>query len=290
MKKSVVPAKAGIHRAVKRIDRWTPAFAGATLLFLLLLAMPALAQEKRPVPCGPEISSAPLLQKASFQLAQIPPSAKHVTITFVGHASFLIETPCGIAALTDYNGHLTGGRTPDIVTMNRAHSGHFTDAPDPAIRHVLRGWDPAGGIARHDVSLGDLRVFNVPMDLSERHGRTGNSNSAFVFHVANLCIVHMGHMQRSLTADHFADIGRIDVMLLPIDGMSSVPHEEALKVIEGIKPAIVIPMHIIFRNAADRFAELAGRIHPVRIHGSRTITVSRDMLPGRTEIVFLQED
>ena len=286
MKKSVIPAKAGIQRLLL-----APAFAGVTLSFLLLLTSSALAQEKRPVPCGPEISSTPLLHKASFQLAQqIPPSAKHVTITFVGHASFLIETPGGVAALTDYNGQLTGGRTPDIVTMNRAHSGHFTDAPDPAIRYVLRGWDPDGGIARHDVSLGDLRVFNVPMDLSERHGRTGNSNSAFVFHVANLCIVHMGHMQRSLTADHFADIGRIDVMLLPIDGMASVPHEEALKVIEGIKPAIVIPMHIIFRNAADRFAALAGHIHPVRIHGSRTITVSRDMLPGRTEIVFLQED
>ena len=289
MKKSVVPAKAGIHRAVKRIDRWTPAFAGATLLFLLLLAMPALAQEKRPVPCGPEISSAPLLQKASFQLAQIPPSAKHVTITFVGHASFLIETPGGIAALTDYNGHLTGGRTPHIVTMNRAHRGHFTDEPDPGIRHVLRGWDPGGGVPRHDVMLGDLRVFNVPMELA-RTGPAANINSVFVFHVANLCIAHMGHMQRTLTREHFADIGRIDIMLLPIDGIATIPQEEALKVIESIKPAIVIPMHIITPDAADRFAARAGLIHPVRIHGSRTLAVSRDMLPGRTEIVFLQED
>jgi len=282
----VAPAKAGAQS-----KSWIPAFAGMTILFILLLATPALAQkEQRAVPCGPEIASVPLLHLASFVTAQKPLPAKSAKLTFIGHASFLIETPGGIRAITDYNGHHTAGQTPHIVTMNRAHSGHFTDAPDPGIRHVLRGWDPGGGIARHDVTLADLRVFNVPMDLTERLGRAVNSNSAFVFHVANLCIVHMGHMQRSLVREHFLDIGRIDVMLLPIDGMASVPHEEALKVIEGIKPAIVIPMHVIVPDAANRFADLAGRIHPVRIHGSRSIVLSRDMLPGRTEIVFLQED
>src|SRR4051794_23994684 len=109
MNKSVVPAKAGTHRAsggsIRFAARGTPAFAGVTLFLLLLLTSSAFAQDKRPVPCGPEISSTPpLLHKASYQLAQqIPPSAKHVTITFIGHASFLIETPGGVTAITDYN-------------------------------------------------------------------------------------------------------------------------------------------------------------------------------------------
>ncbi len=38
---------------------------------------------------------------------------------------------------TDYAGYAGGGT--DVVTMNRAHPTHFTDRPDPAIRHVLRG-------------------------------------------------------------------------------------------------------------------------------------------------------
>ena len=45
--------------------------------------------------------------------------------------------------------------------MNHAHTSHYTDAPDPAIRHVLRGWNPEGGPAVHDVEIGDVRVRKV---------------------------------------------------------------------------------------------------------------------------------
>ena len=59
------------------------------------------------------------------------------------HASFIIESPGGTRIVTDYAGY-SGGILPDAVTMNRAHTSHFTDAPDPAIEHVLRGWKLLG--------------------------------------------------------------------------------------------------------------------------------------------------
>lgn len=61
-----------------------------------------------------------------------------VKLTFIGHSSFIIESPGGTRIVTDYSGN-SGGIVPDAVTMNRAHSTHFTASPDPAIRHVLRG-------------------------------------------------------------------------------------------------------------------------------------------------------
>ncbi len=33
---------------------------------------------------------------------------------------------------------------PDVATMNKAHPTHFSYRPDPAIRHVLRGWNQSG--------------------------------------------------------------------------------------------------------------------------------------------------
>ena len=51
--------------------------------------------------------------------------------------------------------------------MNNAHSTHYTDYSDPAIKHVLRGWDPGGGVALHDVTYRDVRVHNVPTNVRE---------------------------------------------------------------------------------------------------------------------------
>jgi hypothetical protein len=68
-----------------------------------------------------------------------------VSITFLGHASFLIESPAGVRVVTDYNDMIRAPVTPDIVTMNNAHPTHYSEAVEPGVKYVLRGWDPAGG-------------------------------------------------------------------------------------------------------------------------------------------------
>src|SRR3712207_2123374 len=116
-----------------------------------------------------------------------------VRLTFVGHATFLIESPTGVKVATDYNDYVRPDVTPDIVTMNRAHSTHHSYAPDPNIRTILRGWNPNGGPARHDVQLGDVRVRNVATNIRDWSGGTErDGNSMFVFEVADLCIAHLG--------------------------------------------------------------------------------------------------
>ena len=67
-------------------------------------------------------------------------SPSRAIITFLGHSSYQIDTPQGVRAITDYNGVNGFGRKPDIVTMNNAHSTHFTDDPEEGITYVLRGW------------------------------------------------------------------------------------------------------------------------------------------------------
>ena len=75
-----------------------------------------------------------------------------VRMTFVGHSTWLIESPGAVKIATDYNDYLRPSVVPDIATMNRAHTTHYSNFPDPAIKHVLRGWNPEGGPgqARHD--------------------------------------------------------------------------------------------------------------------------------------------
>lgn len=228
---------------------------------------------------------APRLLPAAFSPAA-GGDPEGVRITFLGHASFLIETPGGASAVTDYNGVYRPPYVPDVVTMNNAHSTHFTDHPDPAIRHVLRGWDPAGGMARHDIQVKDLRVRNVPTNVRDEGGTRVAGNSIFVFEAAGLCIAHVGHLHHDLTDLHLAELGMIDVLMVPVDGSYTARHETMLRVIDQLHPSVVIPMHWFIPQRLDEFLTRLAPTRAIDRRPSPTVTLARATLPQRAVIVL----
>ena len=144
-------------------------------------------------------------------------NADQARITYVGHSTFLIESPQLVRIATDYNDYVRSPILPDIITMNHAHSTHYTDHPDPAIKHVLRGWGPTSSEpARHDITVRDVRVRNVPTNIRDwRGGTERHGNSVFVFELANMCIAHLGHLHHTLNQQQLNEIGRIDIVLVP---------------------------------------------------------------------------
>src|SRR5258708_28315340 len=139
----------------------------------------------------------PHIVPAALRLALTP---EQVRLTYVGHSTFLIESPQLVPIATDYNDYVRSPVQPDIVTMNHAHTTHFTDSPDPAIKYVLRGWGPTPDQpARHDITVKDVRVRNVPTNIRDWHGGTGrHGNSIFIFQMADFCIAHLGRLHPTL--------------------------------------------------------------------------------------------
>ena len=79
-----------------------------------------------------------------------------VAITYAGHSTYYIDTPAGVRIATDYSGAYRTGRLPDVVTMNRAHSTHYSLFPDPRIPHVLHGWGEDGNPRTSAQRIGDV--------------------------------------------------------------------------------------------------------------------------------------
>jgi L-ascorbate metabolism protein UlaG (beta-lactamase superfamily) len=211
-----------------------------------------------------------------------------VGVTFVGHATFLIESPGGVRIATDYNDHVRPSMAPEIVTMNKAHTTHFTHRPDPAIRHVLRGWDPRGGPARHDLQVEDVRVRNVPTNIRDWNGGTElDGNSIFVFEIADLCIAHLGHLHHTLAPEHLKQLGRIDVLLVPVDGSYTLDTEGMIEVLRAINPPLMLPMHYFGQSTLTRFLERIRQHWPVAFHPTASITVSRATLPTSPRMLVL---
>jgi L-ascorbate metabolism protein UlaG (beta-lactamase superfamily) len=93
----------------------------------------------------------------------------------------------------------------------------------------------------------------VPTNVRELGGTRYNGNSIFVFEVAELCIAHLGHLHHTLTATHLAELGAIDVVMVPVDGTYTLNQDEMIEVLRQIGPKLVIPMHIFSGPASSDF-------------------------------------
>jgi L-ascorbate metabolism protein UlaG (beta-lactamase superfamily) len=270
--------------------------AGILAAVLVTFAVPAAAFDRvQAVPTKPEMTETcpgfvaankPRVVPADFRVALNP---DQVRITYVGHASFLIESPQLVRIVTDYNDYVRPPVVPDIITMNHAHGTHYTDRPDPAIKHVLRGWGPTPDQpARHNLTVGDVRVRNVPTNIRDWSGGTErHGNSIFIFEVANLCIAHLGHLHHTLTQQQLNEIGRVDVVFVPVDGSYTLDLDGMLEVLHALKAPQMIPMHFFSIYTLQRFLERARQNWEVETSEIPSLLVSKATLPTTPKVTVL---
>ena len=177
---------------------------------------------------------------------------------------------------------------PDIVTMNRAHTTHYSNFPDPSIKQVLRGWNPEGGLVRHDVTLLDVRVRNVATNIRDwGGGYVPYGNSIFIFEVAGLCIGHLGHLHHTLTDEQLAEVGQLDVVMVPVDGSYTMDVGGMVEVLKALRARLILPMHYFNPFTLQRFVERIRNDFTVEMATLPTIVVSQPTLPADPKVLVL---
>jgi len=265
------------------------AFVGlASLLPGAFAQAPAPAQKPQMVENCPGLvaSNRPRATPAALRLAL---NADQVRFTYVGHSTFLIESPQLVRIATDYNDYVRSPILPDIVTMNHAHTSHFTDRPDPAIKYVLRGWGPTPDRpARHDITLKDVRVRNVPTNIRDwRGGTERHGNSIFIYEMANMCIAHLGHLHHTLNQQQLNELGRIDVLFVPVDGSATLDLEGMFEVLTAIKAPLMVPMHYFSAYTLQRFLGRARQTWAVEMSAVPSFVMSKTTLPTTPKVLVL---
>ncbi len=274
------------------VRRVTPAVAA---FVVGMSALAAHAQQVTPAPKPEMTENCPGLvadhrRVIPASLVRTALGADQVRISYVGHSTFLIESPKLARIATDYNDFVKPVVRPDIVTMNRAHSTHFTNHPEPDIRHVLRGWREDGAPAGHDVTFQDVRVRSVATNIrrwdgggTDRHG-----NSIFIFEIAQLCIAHLGHLHHTLNQQQLDEIGRVDIVFFPVDGGVTLDHEGMAEVLTSLKAPLVIPMHYFSTFTLNRMqGYLQDKSYTVEINETPSIVVSKARLPTAPKMLVL---
>jgi L-ascorbate metabolism protein UlaG (beta-lactamase superfamily) len=271
--------------------------ASSILAAAVVVATATLAQAQDTAPPAPKpemmqscpglvAARPPFLQNATLRLAAL--ERDQARLTYVGHSTFLIESPQLVRIATDYNDYVRPSLLPDIATMNHAHSTHYTLAPDPGIKYVLHGWADDQRPARVDLQYKDVRVRNVPTNIrtfeggTERHG-----NSIFIFEIANLCIVHLGHLHHTLTQQQLNEIGRVDIVMVPVDGSYTLDLDGMVEVLHALKAPLMIPMHYFSAYTLDRFLQRVRQDWEVEVAQVPSLVVSKTSLPAKPKVIVL---
>lgn len=264
-------------------------------LFFVLVALttaPALAQDRIPSHCIALAAGAPLVMPAALVDGLEKDS---VLIRYIDHASFAIVTPDGtpdgMIAVTDYTGYIgTADIVPDVVTMNNAHSTHWTANVDPRIPKVLRGWGEGATAADHRLDLGAMLIRNVPTDTRGPFGEGArkDGNSIFIFEAGGLCIGHLGHLHQIPSDAQYAAIGRLDVVIVPVDGGYTLRLADMAGVVRRLRSSVVIPMHWFTDESLQAFlAEMEPEFSVVETGGAQIALSLRD-LPTEPTLLVLE--
>jgi len=269
----------------------------ASVLAAACLALRARAQPVAPAPPGAKLemrencpgliaSRAPRAIPPALRVAEL--AAGEVRLTFVGHATFLIESPQGVRIATDYNDYVRPRVLPGVVTMNHAHSTHYTDRPDPGIKLVLRGWRDDGQPTHYDVGVKDVHIRSIATNIRTWAGETErNGNSIFVFEIGGLCVAHLGHLHHLLTQPQLDELGRMDVVLAPVDGSYTLDLDGMVEVLQSLHAQMIIPMHFFNTFTLDRFLSRMRQTYRVEMSATPSLTVSKKTLPPSPTVVVL---
>jgi L-ascorbate metabolism protein UlaG (beta-lactamase superfamily) len=184
---------------------------------------------------------------------------KDVAVRWFGQACFELRFPTGLTVLCDPFDAAKIGKyvfprevKPDLVTISHEHSDHSNDKEVTGSPEVLRGLTSADAKThdwkKHDVVRKGVHVRTVGVYHDEKEGAERGKNTVFVFEPetkgAFPTIAHFGDLGHVLTDEQVKAIGPVDAILIPVGGGYTIGAEGAKKVIEQLKPRIlIIPMH-----------------------------------------------
>ena len=222
--------------------------------------------------------------------------AEAATLRWFGHAFFLVTSPQGVRVALDPFGDI-GYPLPDvaadIVTVSHEHGDHNNPGLLTGAPVVLRGL-MAGGADWNAIDLRtkDVRITALPAYHDDVRGRSRGLNSIFIVEIGGLRLAHLSDIGHTLSAETLEDMGRIDILLVPVGGIFSIDGRQAIDIMTRLRPAITIPIH--YKTAAtatwpikDESTFLSG-LNNVRRLDATTISVTPETLPDRPEVWVMQ--
>ncbi|MEO0764246.1 MAG: MBL fold metallo-hydrolase, partial [Pseudomonadota bacterium] len=117
-------------------------------------------------------------------------------------------------------------------------------------------------------------------------GREGLDDT-FVFEVGELCIGHLGHLHHLLSENHYAQLGRIDVVMAPVDGTFTLNVEDMISILKRLRSRVVLPMHAFGSYSMRLFLDGMSDAFRIAHSDQRVLRISATTLPEDPTVIVL---
>ena len=206
-------------------------------------------------------------------------------ITWLGHSCFKLKGKQATVITDPFSpgiGYTLGKVSAEIVTVSHPHAGHSYVQGIGGEPRIIKG--PG------EYEAGGVLTVGVHTYHDNEKGAQRGKNTAFVIDVDDVMICHLGDLGHVLTAEQVAEIDGVDVLLIPVGGVSTIDAVQAAQIVRQLEPKIVIPMHYKTEalkrelETVDRFLKEMGVKEAVP---QPKLTVNKNSLPLTMQVVVL---
>ena len=210
---------------------------------------------------------------------------REMDISWLGHSCFRIRGSHATVITDPYSpdlGYSLGKPTARIVTVSHQHPGHsYVQGIGGEPRLVTR----PGEYEISGVLIIGISTFH-DADRGEKRGK----NTVYLMEIDEVVVCHLGDLGHVLTAGQVEEIGNVDVLLLPVGGVSTINAPIAAEVVRQLEPKAVVPMH--YKTSA-----LSWELEPVekflkeigvkQVEPRPKLSLTKSSLPISTQVFLL---
>jgi L-ascorbate metabolism protein UlaG (beta-lactamase superfamily) len=206
-------------------------------------------------------------------------------INWLGHSCFKIKGSQATIITDPFPpdlGYSLGKPTARIITVSHWHPSHSY------IQGV--GGEPRKIHGPGEYEISGVLIIGVATFHDTEKGRLRGKNTVYLMEVDGVSICHLGDLGHVLTSEQVEEIGNVDVLLLPVGGVSTIDAAMAAEVIRQLEPKAVVPMHyktpLISRelDPVEKFLKEMG-VEPSEPRPK--LTLSKSSLPASTQVFVL---
>ncbi len=212
-------------------------------------------------------------------------SIRNMDINWLGHSCFRISGKQATVITDPYSpslGYSLGKPTARIVTVSHNHQGHsYVQGIGGEPRLVT-------GPGEYEIS-GVLIIGVATFHDMEQGGKRGR-NTIYLIEIDDISVCHLGDLGHVLTAEQVEEIDAVDVLLLPVGGVSTINAPIAAEIVRQLEPKAVVPMH--FKTPA-----LSWELEPVerflkeigvkQVDSQPKLSLTKSSLPASTQVFLL---
>jgi L-ascorbate metabolism protein UlaG (beta-lactamase superfamily) len=92
-------------------------------------------------------------------------------------------------------------------------------------------------------TISDIQIMGIPAYHDAAHGERRGAMVLYKFISDEVTFCHLGDLGHELDEKTIQQIGKIDILFIPVGGNYTIDAEQAWRVVQALKPKITIPMH-----------------------------------------------